>query len=150
MLAQVTYNQVQPLRINYLPVPGHWVSTQIRTRMPNCFTFIIELIMPSTNIVQIDEWLSDSIHLHHKPALLEQSLLRYQPLMSEAYTHVFSLHATGPEHYSTPHVNFWSYHVVYGTTWWCVVTYTASDLINEAISYIRSHNASHKYLFLAT
>ena len=52
LLAQVTYNQVQPLRINYLQlVHGHLVSTQIRTIGLNCFKVIIELIVPSTKIV---------------------------------------------------------------------------------------------------
>ena len=32
-------------------LPGQLVSTQIRTTRPNCFKFIIALIMTSTNIV---------------------------------------------------------------------------------------------------
>ena len=42
---------------NQLPanqLPGQLVSTQIRTTRPNCFKFIIALIMTSTNIVRID------------------------------------------------------------------------------------------------
>ena len=47
-------------------LPGQLVSTQIRTTGPNCFKFILALIMTSTNIVWKDEWLSDSIPLDHK------------------------------------------------------------------------------------
>ena len=36
-------------------ISGHLVSTQIRTVGLNCFKFIIESIVPSTNIVQITE-----------------------------------------------------------------------------------------------
>ena len=43
-------------------LPGHLVSTQIRTIGLNHFKFI-ELIMPNTKIVQITEWLADSMHL---------------------------------------------------------------------------------------
>ena len=47
-------------------------------------------------------------------ALLEQNLLRYQTLMmSGAYKHIFNLHAIGPQHFSTPHVNFQSYCVIW-------------------------------------
>ena len=48
---------------------GQLVSTQIRSRGPNCFKFIIVLIMASTNIVWIDGWLPDSIPLDHKTCI---------------------------------------------------------------------------------
>ena len=44
-LAQVTYNQAQPLQINY--VPDQLVSTQIRTIWDGFFKFIIALTVPS-------------------------------------------------------------------------------------------------------
>ena len=42
------------------------------------------------------------------PAMLEHNLLRYIPApnISEAYTHIFSLHATSSQHFSTPHMEF--------------------------------------------
>ena len=49
LLVEVTYNQVQPLRINRLL--DHLVSTQITIIGLNCFIFIITLIVPSTKIV---------------------------------------------------------------------------------------------------
>ena len=45
---QVTYNQVLPLQVNY--IPGHLVSTQIRNIRLNCFKFIIALIMTTQRL----------------------------------------------------------------------------------------------------
>ena len=42
---------LQPSTAIVNQLPGRLVSTQIRTRGPNCFKFIIALIMPSRNIV---------------------------------------------------------------------------------------------------
>ena len=51
-------------------LPGQLVSTQIRTTRPNCFKFIIALIMTSTNIVWIDEWLFFTLYLlDHKACI---------------------------------------------------------------------------------
>ena len=49
LIAQVTYNQVQPMQINYLA--SWFMHTQITTRGLNCFKFIIALVMLSKNIV---------------------------------------------------------------------------------------------------
>ena len=54
-------SDLQPSAAIANQIPGQLVSTQIRTRGPNCFKFIKALIMTSTNIVWIDERLSDSI-----------------------------------------------------------------------------------------
>ena len=56
-----TISDLQPSTAIANQLPGQLVSTQIRTCRPNCFKFIIALIMTSTNIVWIDEWLSDSV-----------------------------------------------------------------------------------------
>ena len=50
-------------------LPGQLVSIQIRTRGPNCFKFIITLIMTHTNIVWIGGWLSNFVPLYHKACI---------------------------------------------------------------------------------
>ena len=61
-----------------------------------------------------------------------------------------SLRATDPQHFSTPHMellkllcSIWNHEVRR-----CVVMHTASNLMDKAVNYIRSHNVSHKYLQL--
>ena len=44
-------SDLQPSMALANQLPGQLVSTQIRTTRPNCFKFIIALIMTSTNIV---------------------------------------------------------------------------------------------------
>ena len=50
----IVYNSssdLQPSTALANQLPGQLVSTQIRTTRPNCFKFIMALIMTSTNIV---------------------------------------------------------------------------------------------------
>ena len=71
--------------------------------------------------------------------MLEQNLLRYQTLMmSGAYKHIFILHATRPQHFSTPRVNFKSYYVINymeprGDAQLHIIM--TSNLMDKAISY---------------
>ena len=44
-------SDLQPSTAIVNQLPGQLVYTQITTRGPNCFKFIIALIMPSRNIV---------------------------------------------------------------------------------------------------
>ena len=45
--------------------------------------------------------------LHHKACIAGAESTEIPALMmSGTYTHVLSLHATGPQHFSAPHVNF--------------------------------------------
>ena len=44
-------SDLQPSTAIANQLPGQLFSTQIRTRGPNCFKFIIALIMPSRNMV---------------------------------------------------------------------------------------------------
>ena len=48
-------SDLQPSTAIANQLPGHLVSTQIRTIGLNCFKFIIESIVSSTKIVQITE-----------------------------------------------------------------------------------------------
>ena len=83
LLAAVTYNQVQPLRIDY--IPDQLVYTQITTRQPNCFKFIIALIMPAeTSYKQTSNCLILYM-LHHKACSAGA-----ESTMSGAYTHIYS------------------------------------------------------------
>ena len=51
LLIITSTSDLQPRMVIANKLPGQLVSTQIRTRGPNCFKFIIPLIMTSTNIV---------------------------------------------------------------------------------------------------
>ena len=44
-------SDLQPITAIANQLPGQLVYTQVTTRGPNCFKFIIALIMPSSNIV---------------------------------------------------------------------------------------------------
>ena len=115
--------------------PGHLVSTQIRTIRAYCFKFIIVLIVPSTKIVYINSWVTvwffASYIIRH--ALLEQSPLKFRSLItSGAYGHIFSLHATGPQYYSAPHIKLKLLSTQYMKPWFGIAgcSYMASKLID--------------------
>ena len=58
LLGYVTSSgDLQPSTAIANQLPGHWVSTQIRTIWLNYFIFIIALIVSSTKIALIVEWL---------------------------------------------------------------------------------------------
>ena len=56
--------------------------------------------------------------LDHKACIVGAESIEipdHDHVMSGAYKHIFRLHATGPQHFSTPHVNFKDYYLLYGT-----------------------------------
>ena len=67
--------------------------------------------------------------LHHKACDAgAESTEIIAPNMSGAYTHIFSLHATGPQHLSTPYIELLKLLA-------SVVMHMTSKLMDEAISY---------------
>ena len=92
-------SDLQPSTAVANQLPGQLVYTQITTRGPDCFKFIIALIMLSrTSYKQKSNCLIVNM-LHHKACNAGAV-----SIMSGAYTHVFSLHATSPQQFSTPHM----------------------------------------------
>ena len=70
--------------------------------------------------------------------------------MSRVSKHIFRLHATGSQYFSTPHMNFKSYYVIYGARGDVQLhIIMTSNLMDEAISYTMYVHV-HLYLVIAT
>ena len=102
LLAQVTYNQVQPLQVDQLP--GQLVSTQIRIRGPNYFKFH-HSIGNAQHKHCINRWVTVWFYTFYiiRPALLEQNLLRR---VEHMHTYSTCMPNWCPEHNSASHMNF--------------------------------------------